>query len=401
MKRLIPLIFISCVFLWLYPTTAMAADSSSEKQSNVTITIVMPDTPATPAQSPVKDERETILTQVPTVPASPAISPLYPISVDEIRENGERRIIKVYELDADENPSDISRDSFDRDRWHYELADITKAETAMTDAKEHVETIEVSTGTKDTDAILRQLAPTMEYESEDGYVGVLTLNVGSIKVGQAGTKTSSYTVTATREYPHLSSNDSSLVPKTITDGGKTYTLANVDWRSGNTETIDYERLPEYYTAYATYTATASKTVVTGYVTTAEYEGTIARINQGRTVYTAVFIGTEIVPERVALEFVDTALPPDETPNEDVADVAAVPEAETSADPTAMPDPSSDPSGTLGTDATPKPSVEQVTPEAQSLNIWPVVIPVALLALIIGGGAGFFITKKNQFQKKKG
>jgi hypothetical protein len=34
-------------------------------------------------------------------------------------------------------------------------------------------------------------------------------------------------VTATREYPHLSTNDTSLIPKTITDNGRTLELDNV------------------------------------------------------------------------------------------------------------------------------------------------------------------------------
>jgi hypothetical protein len=121
------------------------------------------------------------------------------------------------------------------------------------------------------------------------------LDIATVTVETAGTKTTGYTVSATREYPHLSAADTSLVPKTITDNGRELTLASVDWRAGNTVTVDYDALPDSYTAVATYTTTASKTVVTGYITTAEYKGTIAKLITGKTVYTAYFAGTLIAP----------------------------------------------------------------------------------------------------------
>jgi hypothetical protein len=73
----------------------------------------------------------------------------------------------------------------------------------------------------------------------------------------------------------------------------------VDWKAGNYETVDYEQVPEYYTAVASYTATGYSTKVTGYVTTAEYKGSLAKLSQGKTVYTAYFEGKEI---RTPLEF---------------------------------------------------------------------------------------------------
>jgi hypothetical protein len=77
------------------------------------------------------------------------------------------------------------------------------------------------------------------------------------------------------------------------------TLQNVDWQTGNTETIDYHQLPDSYTAVATYTAKANSTAVTGYTTTASYNGTITKMLQGRTAYTVWFLGTEIAPEAAA------------------------------------------------------------------------------------------------------
>jgi hypothetical protein len=128
---------------------------------------------------------------------------------------------------------------------------------------------------------------------EDGYSGVLNLDLSTVKCEEAGTKSSSFTATEIREYPHLSSPDLSLIPKTITDGSRTLNLADVAWESQNNVAVDYEQMPESYRAVATYTRTGTKTVVTGYVVTADYSGEIMKSVTGETVYKAYFEGTEI------------------------------------------------------------------------------------------------------------
>jgi len=219
---------------------------------------------------------------------------LYPIDVAENTENGVRRIVKSYELNADENPQDIPRGSFSYGGYEYTLTDVVKLKMVELETRDHKETVTISTETKELEQILPLLAPTIEFEAEDGFAGTLTLDLLSVKVGVAGTKTSSYTMTVTREYPRLSSNDTSLVPKTVTENGKTYTLASVEWLGGNTVAVDYDELAEYYTAVAAYTATGTSTKVTGYVTTAEYGGILSRITQGATIYEAHFESTETV-----------------------------------------------------------------------------------------------------------
>jgi hypothetical protein len=281
MKR--TLIIIAAVFVLIANVAPFAAfavgsdDSGGKTPSNVTITVVMPETAPEPA----------------TEPPAPAGIKVYPSDVTETVEGGFRQIIKTYELNAYESPAAISRDSFERNGWKFTLADILRKETANAETHAHTETVTLNTDTKELEKILPLLAPTMEYKAEDGFIGILSLDVASIKVETAGTKTSSYTLTVTREYPRLSTNDISLVAKTVTDSGKTYTLAGVDWKAGNYVTVDYEQIPEYYTAIASYTATGTSTKVTGYVTTAIYSGTLAKLTQGRTVYTAYFIGEEI------------------------------------------------------------------------------------------------------------
>jgi hypothetical protein len=391
MKRVTLMAFVVCAVLLILPASAYASDNA-ESKSNVTITVVMPDTVQQPEEITESEPDEV----TPVSVLVPEFS-LYPTSVEETRENGSRRIIKVYELGALENPSDIPRGSFVREDWEYELTDITKTETATADAKDHIEKVELNTDTKELETIIKQLQPVIEYTSEDGYAGFLSLNIASIKVEQAGTETSSYTVTAKREYPHLSTNDTSLLPKTITDGGKTYTLANVDWQAGNTVAVDYEAMPEYYTAYATYTASASKTVVTGYITTAEYVGTVSKIGQGKTIYTAYFLGTEIVPERIPLEIVEPAATKPNKPGkteapEPTPETAAMSNLPVTQELSSLPEPTENTAPELIETAEP-----ERTRETESLLN---TVLTLLCALLIGGGAGYLLTKPQNTSKRK-
>ena len=246
----------------MFSTTLTAFAAEDDKPlNNVTITVVMPDATPAPTTEPA--------------PVPPAEIKLYPVDVTENFEGSRRQIVKTYELSPLDNPADIPRVDFERNGWTYSVTDILKRETASAETRPHTETVTLNTDTKELEKILTLLAPTLEYKTDDEFVGILSLDVASIKMETAGTKTTSYEMKVTREYPHLSTNDTSLVPKTVTDKGKTYNLAGVDWKAGNYVTIDYEQVPEYYTAIATYTATGSSTKVTGYVTTAEYVGTLA------------------------------------------------------------------------------------------------------------------------------
>ncbi len=238
MKKLILALFTVCLLVLAVPVTSVfAAETPKPAPSNVTITVVLPDKAET--TSPETETAE-----------EPAVEPvttnkivLYPVDVAETRLNGGWQIVKTYELTTLDNPNNIPSGDFERKgasgaNWRFTLTDIIKRETANAETMPHTETVTLNTDTRELEKILPLLAPTMEYKTEDEFVGILTLDVASIKVESAGTKTSNYTMTVTREYPRLSSADTSLVPKTVEEKGKTYTLAGVDWKAGNYETVD-------------------------------------------------------------------------------------------------------------------------------------------------------------------
>ena len=95
-----------------------------------------------------------------------------------------------------------------------------------------------------------------------------------ITVEAKGYQTSTRTVTATRSYPNLSDADASLIPRTIQDGGRTLTLADVQWQEAG----------GFYNARATYSSTASSKYATGYIATVEYKGEVSRTSCDTVLY---------------------------------------------------------------------------------------------------------------------
>ena len=219
---------------------------------------------------------------------------IYPVQVWESREDGRRQIIRVYELNENENPAHIPRGAFERDGFRFELAEIVRREIPAHSVIDHAETIEIITQTNDLASVIRLLSPTIDYLREDGYFGVLTLDISTIEIVSQGTTSSNFTATQTREYPHLSSPDTSLVPRTINHGGRTYNLVNVEWRSQSTTAVDFTQVASTFTAVATYSRVGTRTSTIGYTTTAVYRGQISRIAVGRTEFTASFVGIPIV-----------------------------------------------------------------------------------------------------------
>jgi hypothetical protein len=282
-------LILTIAFLFVLPLFS-AFHVSAEEPSGVMITVVMP-------------EQRTAETTIPTAsePSVRNVKILYPIDVTETFDGDRRTIMKTYEIGESENPDDIPRESFIRDGYTYTLTDITKTAIADAESQEHIETVEINSTSKSLSEILKLLDETMDYTA-DGFSGVLTLDVSSIKIIDTAKTSSSYTQTLTREYPNLSGNDTSFIPKTVTENGAIYTLAGVDWK---TQTMgDVENYHVTYTGTAKYTRTATSTKVTGYTVSAEYKGIIAKLNNSL-IYTAYFSGTVIVTplEMIELETV--------------------------------------------------------------------------------------------------
>ena len=221
---------------------------------------------------------------------------LFPTDVERVIEDAGRQIIRTYILYPGQCPSNIPRDSFERDGWLFALTDITQRRTTEKETRHFTKTVEIRTDTNNLNEIIPLLYPTIEYHSEDGFFGVLSLDISSVNCEIEGRETRSFTATATRTYPNLSASDVSLIPRTITENGRTLSLASVSWEVQSYTNVDYHNIPNSFRAVATYSANAARTVITGYITTAEYSGEITREIPADIVYTAFFSGTEITPQ---------------------------------------------------------------------------------------------------------
>jgi len=225
-----------------------------------------------------------VLASCATLPAL-AAEQHYPVSVEEYTYGplDEPRINKVYQLSLSDDPSGIPTGDFDRNGRHYYLLDMDRKDEVGVDTQPHTETITMDSDTGDLAEVLKRLDAQMEVTTEDGHTGTLVLDHTSVKVEVKGYKTSSRSLSATRTYPSLSDADLSLIPTTITDGGKTLTLADVQWASDGT----------YYTATAKYPGSSSSRHATGYTVTASYTGEVAKTNCEVVTYTAVFGSTKL------------------------------------------------------------------------------------------------------------
>ena len=205
------------------------------------------------------------------------------------------QIRKVYELGPEEDPAGIPRSDFEQEGFHYTLTDLLKQEAPEREERFHTETVTLDSKSKDMESVLALLPAQREFTTEDGLTGVLSLKLDTVNVEVSGYGSSTRAVTATRSYPNLNSQDTSYIPKEITDNGRTLELASIDWKVDNTANEDGYAVADRYTAIATYTGSAISSYVKGYKVTAEYSGTVSRIALNKVRYVAIFEGTPLVP----------------------------------------------------------------------------------------------------------
>ena len=212
--------------------------------------------------------------------------------------NGQQQLVKTYTLSPEIDPEILKEPSFEYDGFLYTWAYTTKSENPFMETKEAVQTITVETSKNDLALILEQLEPSMDY-NEDGFQGELALDHTSL-VTEASSYTTKYSkTTETKVIGNLDRNDMSYVPATTVKNGRTLSLANVDWQVTGTALVGEALVPSQYQAVATYSASNSYKAATGYVTTAEYRGTVSAEGIEDITYTVVYTGETIRPEAPA------------------------------------------------------------------------------------------------------
>ena len=225
---------------------------------------------------------------IPSALAADASSACYPSSVT--RSEDGREIRKVYDLGPEEDPAGIPRSDFQQDGVCYTLVDLLKQELPENESRQHVETVTLESKNKDMASVLELLPQQREFVTDDGLSGTLTLQLDTVQVEASGYGSSTRAVNVTRSYPNLAGQDTSYIPKTIQDGGRTLTLQDISWQTDNTASLDGYAVGDRFTAVATYSGSATSSYVKGYTVTANYAGTVSRIALNKTRYVAIFEG---------------------------------------------------------------------------------------------------------------
>lgn len=241
-----------------------------------------------------------LLLMVLVLPASVSAADLSMTSsllpVDIIIDQDNREIRKVYDLSPETDPSTLPMDAFERNGLWYECTDILRDVIIGSETQTISQDETVESSKNDMDTILTLLPQDKDVTTEDGFSGTLHLVLDSIKTEPSGYGSTTKEVTATRSYPNLASEDISHLPKTITDGGRTLTLQDVQWKTDNTYNADDYEIGDRFTAICTYGGSKKVSYVKGYTTTAKYVGDVYHTGVTVIRYTVIFDGNPIVQD---------------------------------------------------------------------------------------------------------
>ena len=290
----------------------------------------------------------------------------YPTAIS-VSDDG-KELKKIYDLSPEADPAGIPRSDFEQGGFHYTFVDILRQEFPEYVERQHTETVTVNSPKKDMESVLALLPQEREVVTDDGLIGTLTLKLDTVRVEVAGYGSSTKELTATRTYPNLDGQDTSYIPKTIEDNGRTLTLQTINWQASSSDNVDGYAIAERYTAVATYSGTATSSYVSGYTVTADYIGTVSHISLDRVRYVAIFEGVSLAPEEPE---------PTETPA-----------------PVETPVPTEAPSAEVALSEDHQ-IVQKSTEEPSAAFPWKlVVIPFGIIALI-GAGVGVALTMKRR------
>lgn len=217
------------------------------------------------------------------------------LPVDIILDQEAHEIRKVYDLSPTTDPSTLPREAFDRDGYHYECSDILREVVIGAETQKVTQTETVESDNKNMETILGLLPQEKAVTTEDGFEGTLYLKMDSIQTEPSGYGSKTSPISVTRNYPNLASADTNHLPKTITEGGKTLTLQNVQWQTDNTYNANDYEIGDRFTAICTYGGSKTVSYVKGYTTTADYTGEVYRTGVTVIRYTVIFTGIPLAP----------------------------------------------------------------------------------------------------------
>ncbi len=224
---------------------------------------------------------------------------LIPTKVDRQTINGVRYITKTYTTTTDIDPMSLIEEDFESGGYLFTNETFERIEHEELVKKVVTLDAKAESESNQLEDLIRLFSGTKPYD-QDGFTGELRLNVNSIYTEVAGYKTSSYTVSDTREYLGLMYPDPSYVAQSINKDGTTLPLVDIRFDVTATGLAGDSLVPTEYKAIGTYSQSFSKQVPTGYVARAIYEGEVTKTEVKEATYIITYVGAEIKSEEVEL-----------------------------------------------------------------------------------------------------
>ena len=216
-----------------------------------------------------------------------------PVSQTEQVVNGQQTLVKVFEVSPDFDPQQLVEEGLQQNGYNYIMTSIVKDVVSEEDSQDVTQEQAIVIENSDEDEArieaLKTMPPFIEYE-KDGYKGKLFPMPNTLELTEAGRSSHSGSQKTTRSYTY-EYNDDSLIPQTVTEGGKTYTKSSVTWAEGSY--MDGSAIPENYVANVTYTRNYSYSTVDGYNATMIYSGTVEKEDDTMVRYTVTYLGTPV------------------------------------------------------------------------------------------------------------
>ena len=219
----------------------------------------------------------------------------YPTDIQLIQQGERNYLHKTFTVAADYGPDSLVEPVFSQGGYRYRFSEIIQREsTPASTTKTVTESKTVDSETDDKAALLDLLGDKLPYSDEEGFEGELFVLPETLAVTETGQTTYTYTVSDTRRLEGLASNDMANIPKSIVKSGLTLQLQTVDWQVTGGEGMGYSEVPTSYTAVAYYSAPTIGTKAAGYTATAAFSGEVLKELVGKSIYTIVYEGEQII-----------------------------------------------------------------------------------------------------------
>ena len=231
--------------------------------------------PATSPEASPSAETSTTQDANKTGDAGNSVSTAYPISIQYPTEEG-GVITRTYEVQSKDEIALLPREDMTYQGHVYQFQDISVEEIPFHDEKPYVEVVTGESSSKDADTIIATLEPQHEFTTEDGYTGTLTLDKNSLSTEVTGYGYSSKTKSVTKTYTGLADQDLAYIPKTVTEGGVTYSLTDVSWSTNSNYNPYDPDIGPRYNANAVYSGKYTTSYAKGYTYEIQYTGNLVK-----------------------------------------------------------------------------------------------------------------------------